>query len=95
MDEDDLMMTALDAGAEDFAAEEDSYEIVTDPDDFSKVRESLLLRMISRICRRRWICWKKTMTSRMSGITGTNRLYRPNRDPSSCIYAMMKGLFMI
>lgn len=41
MDEDDLMMTALDAGAEDFAAEEDSYEIVTDPDDFSKVREAL------------------------------------------------------
>ena len=41
MDEDDLMMTALDAGAEDFAAEEDSYEIVTDPDDFSKVRETL------------------------------------------------------
>lgn len=41
MDEDDLMMTALDAGAEDFAAEEDSYEIVTDPDDFSKVREVL------------------------------------------------------
>ena len=41
MDEDDVMMTALDAGAEDFAAEEDSYEIVTDPDDFSKVREAL------------------------------------------------------
>lgn len=41
MDEDDLMMTALDAGAEDFAAEEDSYEIVTDSDDFSKVREAL------------------------------------------------------
>ncbi|MBS7009314.1 YebC/PmpR family DNA-binding transcriptional regulator [Anaerostipes sp.] len=41
MDEDDLMMTALDAGAEDFASEEDSYEIVTDPDDFSKVREAL------------------------------------------------------
>lgn len=41
MDEDDLMMTALDARAEDFAAEEDSYEIVTDPDEFSKVREAL------------------------------------------------------
>lgn len=41
MEEDDLMMTALDAGAEDFTAEEDSYEIVTDPDDFSKVREAL------------------------------------------------------
>lgn len=38
---DDLMMLALDAGAEDFAEEEDSYEILTDPDSFSEVRESL------------------------------------------------------
>ena len=38
---DDLMMTALDAGAEDFSEEEDSYEIITDPDEFSKVREAL------------------------------------------------------
>ena len=41
MDADDLMMTALDAGAEDFQEEEDSYEILTDPDEFSKVREAL------------------------------------------------------
>ena len=41
MDADDLMMLALDAGAEDFAAEEDSYEITTAPDDFSAVRETL------------------------------------------------------
>ena len=41
MDEEELMMTALDAGAEDFAAEEDSYEITTAPDDFSAVRETL------------------------------------------------------
>ena len=32
MDADDLMMLALDAGAEDFADEEDSYEIITDPE---------------------------------------------------------------
>lgn len=38
---DDLMMTALDAGAEDFSEEEDSFEIITDPDDFSAVREAL------------------------------------------------------
>ena len=38
---DDLMMIALDAGAEDFAEEEDSFEVVTDPDEFSKVREAL------------------------------------------------------
>ena len=41
MDEEELMMVALDAGAEDFAAEEDSYEITTVPDDFSAVREAL------------------------------------------------------
>jgi len=39
--EDNLMMDALDAGAEDFSAEEDYYEVSTDPNDFSKVREAL------------------------------------------------------
>jgi len=38
---DDLMMIALDAGAEDFSEEEDSFEIVTDPDSFSQVREAI------------------------------------------------------
>ena len=32
---------ALDAGAEDFAEEEDSFEVITDPDSFSDVREAL------------------------------------------------------
>ena len=41
MDADELMMTALDAGAEDFSEEEDCYEIYTDPDSFSEVREAL------------------------------------------------------
>ncbi|MCD8023489.1 MAG: YebC/PmpR family DNA-binding transcriptional regulator [Lachnospiraceae bacterium] len=41
MDPDDLMMAALDAGAEDFSEEEDSYEVLTDPDDFSAVRQAL------------------------------------------------------
>ncbi len=41
MDADEIMMIALDAGAEDFADEEDSYEIITDPDNFSVVREAL------------------------------------------------------
>ena len=41
MDADDLMMMALDAGAEDFSEEEDSFEIITTPDDFSAVREAL------------------------------------------------------
>lgn len=41
MDADDLMMLALDAGAEDFSEEEDSFEILTAPEDFSVVREAL------------------------------------------------------
>ena len=41
MDEDELMMLALDAGAEDFVASEEVYEITTDPADFSSVREKL------------------------------------------------------
>ena len=41
IDADDLMMMALDAGAEDFSDEEDSFEIITDPDEFSSVREAL------------------------------------------------------
>ncbi len=40
-DADDLMMTVLDAGAEDFAEEEDSYEVITDPDSFEGVRKAL------------------------------------------------------
>ena len=35
------MMTALDAGAEDFSEEEDSFEIITDPDAFEDVRGAL------------------------------------------------------
>ncbi len=41
MDADDLMMLALDTGAEDFSEEEDSFEVYTDPDSFSQVREAL------------------------------------------------------
>lgn len=40
-DADELMMIAVDAGAEDFAEEEDSFEVTTAPDDFSTVREAL------------------------------------------------------
>ena len=41
MEPDDLMMLALDAGAEDFSEEEDSFEILTDPDDLGAAREAL------------------------------------------------------
>lgn len=38
---DEIMMIAVDAGAEDFVEEEDSYEVTTSPEDFSAVREQL------------------------------------------------------
>ena len=41
MDADDLMMIALDAGAEDFSDEEDSYEVITAPDDLAAVVDAL------------------------------------------------------
>lgn len=41
IESDDLMMAALDAGAEDFNEEEDSFEILTDPADFDTVQEAL------------------------------------------------------
>ncbi len=41
MDEDELMMTAIEAGAEDFAVEEDCFEVSTAPDDLETVREAL------------------------------------------------------
>ena len=41
MDEDEVMMTALDAGAEDFVAQDDAFEVYTAPADFSAVREAL------------------------------------------------------
>ncbi|MFO7263013.1 MAG: transcriptional regulator [Bacillaceae bacterium G1] len=41
MSEDDLMMLALEAGAEDFRSEETHYEIVTTPEDFQAVYEAL------------------------------------------------------
>ena len=41
MDDDEMMMIALDAGADDFNADDDMYEIITSPDNFDTVRESL------------------------------------------------------
>ena len=41
MEEEELMMLALDAGAEDFEASEEVYEITTEPSSFSAVREKL------------------------------------------------------
>ena len=39
--EDDVMMDAMDAGADDFEAEDDCFTIYTDPDDFNAVADAL------------------------------------------------------
>ncbi|MBE7010227.1 MAG: YebC/PmpR family DNA-binding transcriptional regulator [Ruminococcaceae bacterium] len=41
LDEDAVMMDALDAGAEDFTAQEDCFEIMCQPADFAAVRDAL------------------------------------------------------
>ncbi len=46
-DADELMMMALDAGAEDFNEEDDCFEITTAPDDFDAVNEALSAAGIS------------------------------------------------
>ncbi len=40
-DADELMMVVLDAGAEDFSEEEDSFEVITAPEDLDNVRKAL------------------------------------------------------
>ena len=45
-DADELMMLAIDAGAEDVTEEEDSFEVLTDPDDFSQVHAALEMARI-------------------------------------------------
>jgi YebC/PmpR family DNA-binding regulatory protein len=41
VDEDELMDSALEAGASDFVTSDEGYEILTEPEDFSAVREAL------------------------------------------------------
>ena len=41
LDEEEVMMMALDAGAEDFQAEDEVFVVYTEPDSFGEVREAL------------------------------------------------------
>ena len=41
MDSDELMMLALDAGAQDFSEDDESFEVLTAPEDFDAVNEAL------------------------------------------------------
>ncbi len=52
IDEEELMLMVLDAGAEDFEAVDDQFEITTDPDDFEKVQEELEKNNIKTIVAR-------------------------------------------
>ena len=46
MDEDDLMLLVLEEGAEDFKSDDNSYEIITEPEFFAEIKDSLLDRKI-------------------------------------------------
>ncbi len=41
INEEELMMMAIDLGAEDFISDEDGFEIITSPEDFNEVRDGL------------------------------------------------------
>lgn len=41
IDEEEIMMNSIEAGAEDFQAEDEYFEIITSPEDFKDVRENL------------------------------------------------------
>lgn len=47
IDEEELMMLVLDAGAEDFISEDDGYEVVTEPDDFGVVYDAIIAANIT------------------------------------------------
>lgn len=49
IDEDELMMLVIDAGAEDFVVEEDGYEVITEPELFSAVNEIIIQANINPI----------------------------------------------
>lgn len=42
IDEDDLMMKAIEAGASDFITEEEGYEIITEPEEYARVYDMIL-----------------------------------------------------
>ena len=46
LDGEELMLLSLELGSEDFTEEEDSFEIITDPDSFSEIREGLEAKKI-------------------------------------------------
>ncbi|RKO67613.1 YebC/PmpR family DNA-binding transcriptional regulator [Desulfofundulus salinus] len=46
LDEDELMLNALEAGAEDVKTEEDEFEIITAPEDFEQVRRALVEKSV-------------------------------------------------
>ena len=41
LDEEEVMLLALEAGADDFTAEDDEFEIIVDPDNFAMVQDAL------------------------------------------------------
>jgi len=73
--EDQLMELALEAGAEDFKAEAQGYEILTEPGNFEAVHKQIETGSIK--CEAAEITWLPTLTVPLAGemaITAVNRL---------------------
>ncbi len=70
LDEDTVMMDALDAGADDMQVEEETFEVYTDPDAFGSVLAALeekgytFVQAAVRWCLRTMSSWKMRTTSR-------------------------------
>ena len=79
LDEDTVMSDALEAGASDFAADEDVFEITTEPDDFSGVREDLEKKGYEFVS----ASWRTTTTCRTCGTTGTPLKRKKRSNPQT------------
>jgi YebC/PmpR family DNA-binding regulatory protein len=74
-DEDPLMELALEAGAEDFKADANGYEILTDPPDFESVHKQVEARGIKPAAAE--VTWLPTVTVPLNGepaVTAVNKL---------------------
>ena len=92
LDEDTVMSDALEAGASDFAADEDVFEITTEPDDFSGVREDLEKKGYEFVS----ASWRTTTTCRTCGTTGTplKRKKRNKPEPKKRRRLRLPALFL-
>ena len=67
LDEDTVMMQALEAGAEDFRADEETFEIYTTPDDFFRRARGASKRWGTPLSRPKWKWCRRTISPSKRG----------------------------